>query len=105
MPKSQKSVKDGQQSTKEEAKSATVLSRLGPGLITGAADDEPSGIATYSQLGLEFGFAILWTMLLSFPVMAALQEICARLGRIPVAGIAANFKIIEPSYLSYFVVC
>jgi len=104
MPKSQKSIKDGQQGTKEKAQSATILSRLGPGLITGAADDDPSGIATYSQVGAEFGFAMLWTMLFSFPLMAAIQEICARLGRITGAGIAANLKIIYPSYVSYFVV-
>lgn len=59
MPKSQKSAKDGQQGRKEEAKSATVLSRLGPGLITGAADDDPSGIATYSQVGAVFGGPIV----------------------------------------------
>ena len=62
---------------------------LGPGLITGAADDDPSGIATYSQVGAQFGFALLWTMLLSFPLMSAIQEICARLGRITGQGLAA----------------
>ena len=68
------------------------LERLGPGLITGAADDDPSGIATYSQAGAEFGYAMLWTMLFSYPLMAAIQEICARLGRITGVGIAANLK-------------
>src|SRR6202008_3810514 len=71
---------------------ATVLLRLGPGLITGAADDDPSGIATYSQVGAQFGFGMLWTMLFSYPLMAAIQEICARLGRITGVGIAANLK-------------
>jgi Mn2+/Fe2+ NRAMP family transporter len=52
---------------------ANVLPRLGPGLITGAADDDPSGIATYSQVGAQFGFAMLWTMLFSLPLMAAIQ--------------------------------
>jgi NRAMP (natural resistance-associated macrophage protein)-like metal ion transporter len=68
------------------------LPRLGPGLITGAADDDPSGIATYSQVGAQFGTALLWTMLFSYPLMAAMQEISARLGRITGAGIAANLR-------------
>jgi NRAMP (natural resistance-associated macrophage protein)-like metal ion transporter len=68
------------------------LSRLGPGLITGAADDDPSGIATYSQIGSQFGFAMLWSMLFSFPLMAATQEVCARLGRITGVGLAANLR-------------
>jgi NRAMP (natural resistance-associated macrophage protein)-like metal ion transporter len=67
-----------------------LLAILGPGLITGAADDDPSGIATYSQAGAQFGFAMLWTMLFSFPLMAGIQEICARLGRITGMGVTAN---------------
>jgi NRAMP (natural resistance-associated macrophage protein)-like metal ion transporter len=67
-----------------------LLMQLGPGLVTGAADDDPSGIATYSQAGAQFGFAMLWIMLFSFPLMAAIQEICARLGRITGLGVAAN---------------
>jgi nucleotide-binding universal stress UspA family protein len=58
------------------------LSRLGPGLITGVADDDPSGIATYSQAGAQFGLNMLWTMPLAFPLMAAIQSICARIGRV-----------------------
>lgn len=69
------------------------LSSLGPGLITGAADDDPSGIATYSQVGAQFGFALLWSMLFSFPLMAAIQEICARIGRITGVGLVANLEI------------
>jgi NRAMP (natural resistance-associated macrophage protein)-like metal ion transporter len=65
------------------------LRKLGPGLITGAADDDPSGIATYSQVGVQFGLSMLWTVLFSFPLMSAIQEICARLGRITGAGLAA----------------
>jgi NRAMP (natural resistance-associated macrophage protein)-like metal ion transporter len=72
--------------------SDALLLRLGPGLITGAADDDPSGIATYSQVGAQFGTGLLWTMLFSFPLMAAMQEICARLGRITGAGVAANLR-------------
>lgn len=73
-----------------------LLQRLGPGLITGAADDDPSGIATYAQVGAQFGTGLLWTMLFSFPLMAAVQEICARLGRITGAGIAANLRRYYP---------
>jgi len=66
----------------------SLLQKLGPGLITGAADDDPSGIATYTQIGVQFGFGMLWTALFSFPLMSAIQEICARLGRITGAGLA-----------------
>src|SRR5215471_11236347 len=66
-----------------------LLQKLGPGLITGAADDDPSGIATYSQIGVQFGLGMLWTALFSFPLMSAIQEICARLGRITGCGLAA----------------
>src|SRR5271166_1975333 len=77
---------------------------LGPGLITGAADDDPSGIGTYSQVGAQFGFALLWTMLFSFPLMAAMQEICARLGRITGFGIADMLRKHYPMPLTYSVV-
>ena len=80
------------------------LLRLGPGLITGAADDDPSGIATYSQIGAQFGMGLLWTMLFSFPLMAAIQEICARLGRITGTGIAANLRMHYPKPVLYVVV-
>ena len=70
--------------------------RLGPGLVTGAADDDPSGIATYSQSGAQFGFSMLWVMLFSFPLMAAIQEICGRLGRITGTGVAANLAKCYP---------
>jgi NRAMP (natural resistance-associated macrophage protein)-like metal ion transporter len=66
--------------------------KLGPGLITGAADDDPSGIATYSQVGAQFGYGMLWTMLFSFPLMAAIQEISARIGRVSGIGIAGNIR-------------
>jgi len=89
---------------KPEERSKNFLDRLGPGLITGAADDDPSGIATYSQVGAQFGYAMLWTMLFSFPLMAAIQEICARLGRITGMGIAANLKRCYSKPLVYSVV-
>jgi NRAMP (natural resistance-associated macrophage protein)-like metal ion transporter len=68
------------------------LARVGPGLITGVADDDPSGIATYSQAGAQFGLNMLWTMPLCFPLMAAIQLICARIGRVTGKGLAANIK-------------
>ncbi len=72
------------------------LARVGPGLITGVADDDPSGIATYSQAGAQFGLNMLWTMPLAFPLMAAIQSICARIGRVTGKGLAANIKTAFP---------
>jgi NRAMP (natural resistance-associated macrophage protein)-like metal ion transporter len=69
-----------------------ILDLLGPGLITGAADDDPSGIATYSQAGAQFGFGMCWVMLFTWPLMAAIQEVSARLGRVTGKGIAANLR-------------
>ena len=82
----------------------TILQRLGPGLITGAADDDPSGIATYSQVGAQFGYGMLWTMLFSFPLMAAIQEISARIGRVSGAGIAGNIRRHFPKPLLFMIV-
>lgn len=75
------------------------LARIGPGLITGAADDDPSGIATYSQAGAQFGVHMLWTMPLSYPMMAAVQSMCARIGRVTGKGLAANIKLAFPPYV------
>ena len=79
-----------------EAASRNPLSRLlrslGPGLITGASDDDPSGIGTYSQVGAQFGFGMLWTMLFSYPLMVAIQLVCARIGRVTGHGIAGNLQ-------------
>src|ERR1700710_2191379 len=72
------------------------LSKLGPGLITGAADDDPSGIATYSQAGAQFGFNLLWTMLLTFPLMVAIQMVSALIGRVTGRGRAANMGEVMP---------
>jgi NRAMP (natural resistance-associated macrophage protein)-like metal ion transporter len=72
------------------------LAHVGPGLITGVADDDPSGIATYSQAGAQFGLNMLWTMPLAFPLMAAVQFMCARLGRVTGKGLAANIKAAFP---------
>jgi NRAMP (natural resistance-associated macrophage protein)-like metal ion transporter len=78
--------------------------RLGPGLITGAADDDPSGIATYSQVGATFGFGLLWTVIVTYPLMAAIQEICGRFGRITGMGIAESLRKCYPRPLVYSVV-
>lgn len=80
------------------------LSRIGPGLITGVADDDPSGIATYSQAGAQFGLNMLWTMPLAFPLMAAIQSICARIGRVTGKGLAANIKTTFPPIVLHAVV-
>jgi NRAMP (natural resistance-associated macrophage protein)-like metal ion transporter len=69
-----------------------LLGVLGPGLITGASDDDPSGIATYSQAGAQLGYAITWTMLFSYPLMTVIQEISARIGRTTGQGIAGNIR-------------
>jgi NRAMP (natural resistance-associated macrophage protein)-like metal ion transporter len=72
------------------------LARVGPGLITGVADDDPSGIATYSQAGAQFGLNMLWTMPLAFPLMSAIQYMCASIGRVTGKGLAANIKSTFP---------
>ena len=73
--------------------------RLGPGLITGAADDDPGGIATHSQAGAQFGFALLWTVVLTYPLMTAIQSICARIGRVTGEGLAANMTRVLPRWM------
>jgi NRAMP (natural resistance-associated macrophage protein)-like metal ion transporter len=72
---------------------------LGPGLVTGAADDDPSGIATYAQAGARFGFSITWTLLFTYPLMAAIQEISARIGRTTGRGLAANMRAHYPNWV------
>jgi NRAMP (natural resistance-associated macrophage protein)-like metal ion transporter len=72
------------------------MKQLGPGLITGAADDDPSGIATYSQAGAQFGFNMLWTVLFTYPLMVGIQMVSARLGCITGRGLAANVKLAFP---------
>jgi NRAMP (natural resistance-associated macrophage protein)-like metal ion transporter len=81
----------------------TFFQKLGPGLVTGASDDDPSGIGTYSQVGAQFGYSLLWTMLLTYPLMAAIQEISARIGRVTGVGIAANLRKNYPRPLLYSV--
>src|SRR3954464_2795836 len=71
---------------------SSLIRRLGPGLITGAADDDPAGIATYSQVGAQFGYGLAWTMLIILPFMIVIQEISARIGCVAGRGIAENLR-------------
>jgi Mn2+/Fe2+ NRAMP family transporter len=80
------------------------LKILGPGLITGASDDDPSGIATYSQVGAQFGFGMAWIMIVSYPLMAAIQEISGRIGRVTGHGIAGNIRKHYSVWLLRFIV-
>lgn len=77
---------------------------FGPGLITGASDDDPSGIATYSQAGSMFGLATLWTAVFTFPLMAALQEMCARIGLVTNKGLIGTIKMFYPKWLVMLIV-
>ena len=80
------------------------LKKLGPGLITGAADDDPSGIATYSQAGAQFGFSMLWTVLLTYPLMVGIQMISAEIGRVTGHGLATNIRQHYSPVLLYAIV-
>jgi NRAMP (natural resistance-associated macrophage protein)-like metal ion transporter len=81
-----------------------LLDRLGPGLITGAADDDPSGIATYSQAGAQFGYGLLWSVLLTTPLMVGIQTVSARIGLVTGHGIAHNIRQHYPRWLLYLIV-
>ncbi len=80
------------------------LKKLGPGWVTGAADDDPSGIATYSQAGAQFGFNMLWTMLLTYPLMVGIQMVSANIGRVSGHGLATNIRQHYPAWLLYLLV-
>ena len=81
-----------------------LLAQLGPGLITGAADDDPSGIGTHSQVGAQFGYGLAWTFLFSFPLMVVIQEVAAQIGRVTGGGIARNLRRHYPRPLLWAVV-
>ena len=81
-----------------------LLASLGPGIITGAADDDPSGIATYSIAGAQFGTSLLWTALLTWPLMASVQMMCARIGKVTGKGLAGNFILRFPRWLMLVIV-
>ena len=76
---------------------------LGPGLVTGASDDDPSGIATYSQAGAAYGLSTLWTAILAFPLMASLQQMCARIGLVTSHGLTGTLKLHYPKFILYLV--
>jgi NRAMP (natural resistance-associated macrophage protein)-like metal ion transporter len=80
-------------------RSVALFEQLGPGLVTGAADDDPSGIATYSQAGAQFGFGLLWTLLLTYPFMTAIQLVSARVGRVTGCGLSINMAEVLPRWL------
>lgn len=79
----------------------SVLEKLGPGLITGAADDDPSGIATYSQAGAQFGYNLLWTLFFTYPLMVGIQVVSARIGRVSGYGLAGNIRQHYPPAILY----
>jgi NRAMP (natural resistance-associated macrophage protein)-like metal ion transporter len=80
------------------------VEELGPGVVTGAADDDPSGIATYSQAGAQFGYGLLWTQLLSYPLMVAIQLVSAHIGRVTGSGLAKNLVEVLPRRVVLFLV-
>ena len=88
----------------ELSKKQSLWKKLGPGLITGAADDDPSGIATYSQVGAGFGYGILWTAFFTFPLMVGIQIVSARIGRVTGHGLAANIRKHYSPWLLYSIV-
>ena len=88
-------------SDKSVTKIKNLFGILGPGLVTGASDDDPSGIATYSQAGAQFGLSTLWTALLTFPLMAAIQGMCARIGLVTSQGLTVTLKQHYPRPILY----
>lgn len=83
----------------------SILNRLGPGLVTGAADDDPSGIATYSQAGAQFGTGLMWTMTLCYPLMVAVQLASARVGRVTGHGLGKSLDKVMPRWLVIGLIC
>ncbi len=84
-----------------QGKKKGLAALVGPGLLTGASDDDPSGIGTYSQVGAQFGYAMLWTMLFSYPLMVTAQLVCARIGRVTGKGLAGNLRDWYPRWALY----
>jgi NRAMP (natural resistance-associated macrophage protein)-like metal ion transporter len=91
----------GEQASRPIRRASNFWKMLGPGLTTGAADDDPSGIATYSQTGAQYGFQLLWLSLFTFPLMAVIQEMCARIGLVTGKGLAANIRKHYPRWVLY----
>jgi len=82
-------------------KLATFWKKIGPGLVTGASDNDPSGIATYSQAGAAYGLSTLWTSVVAFPLMAAIQQMCARIGLVTSQGLTGTLKKHYPRPIVY----
>ena len=101
MPESQPLPAENAANGVKQPQKPRLLAVLGPGLITGASDDDPSGIATYSQAGAQFGYQMCWTLLFSWPLMCVIQEISARIGRVTGRGIAGVIKQHYPAPLLY----
>src|SRR5919109_5258872 len=91
-------------SDKQQTARIPLLKKLGPGLITGAADDDPSGIATYSQAGAQYGYGLLWSVLFTTPLMIGIQVVSARIGRVTGHGLAENIRDHFPKPVLYFIV-
>src|SRR6516225_6884050 len=89
------------QQAKRTSRLQSLLKALGPGLVTGASDDDPSGIVTYTQAGAQFGLATLWTALLTFPLMAAMQGMAARIGLVTNQGLTGTLRTHYPRWLLY----
>ncbi|HEX5001618.1 MAG TPA: divalent metal cation transporter [Bacteroidia bacterium] len=89
---------------KVKRKKLSFWKQLGPGLITGASDDDPSGIATYSQAGAQFGTGFLWTALVTFPLMASLQEMCARIGLVTRRGLTGTLRLHYPRWVMWLMI-
>lgn len=87
--------------TPSSSQNKSFWQKLGPGLVTGAADDDPSGIATYTQVGAGFGYSLLWAPVLTFPLMVGIQMVSANIGRVTGHGLAANIRQRYPSWLLY----
>jgi len=96
--------RDPEVEEEQDRSGVPLLKRLGPGLITGAADDDPSGIATYSQAGAQFGYGLLWSVVFTTPLMIGIQIVSARIGRVTGHGLAANIRDHFPRPLLYFIV-
>ena len=88
----------------KDVKTESWLKKLGPGVITGAADDDPSGIATYSQAGAQFGLTMLWTVWLTYPLMVGIQVISANIGRVSGHGLATNIRRYYSKWLLYSII-
>ena len=101
---SKEEMTDSNATNSKQSSNASWLKKLGPGLITGAADDDPSGIATYSQAGAQFGFNTLWTLFFTYPLMVAIQMISAKIGRVTGHGLSTNLRQYYPAWLLYGIV-